>query len=102
MLAGAHSCGNLAPDCRQVESNAAVCMQGKQAAAIASYHTKTYCARQAIECSDYRTAADTARARAFSLMCDINGSSQSWPLWRHTSIPLSLCGFNYDEHITSN
>lgn len=57
-----------------------VCMQSKQAskhaAAIASYHTKSYCARQAITRSIYRLAADTQRSRISSLTCDIMESFQ--------------------------
>lgn len=36
-------------------------MQSKHAAIIASYHTESYCARQAIMYSIYRMAADTVR-----------------------------------------
>lgn len=76
VMVGAHSCGNLAPDRCQV-GNMVLCMQSKRTAAISSYHTQSYCARQAITRSIYRMAADTLRARIFCLMCDIMGSFQS-------------------------
>lgn len=58
VMVGVQLRGSLAPNCCQVGSTV-VCMQSKHAAAIASYHTKSYCARQAITCSIYRVAADT-------------------------------------------
>lgn len=60
--------------------------------AIAPYHTKSYCARQAITRSICRMAADALIRQNISL-CVWHSGKQ--PLLRHTSIPSQ-------EHTTSN
>ena len=61
------------------------------AAAIASYHTRSYCARQAITRSIYKVAADIPRAW-LRLMCDIMKSLHCCHSWLTNPIHLPSVG----------
>lgn len=70
-MVGLQSCGNQVSECSQAGVEV-MCMESKQGAAIASYRTKSYCARQAITRSIFILAADTLlKARELRLPCDM-------------------------------